>query len=522
MNSSKRKSIRRKSILRKSRARKSPVRKSRVNKSRIRKSRIRKSRIRKSRARKSRARKSSPQKSKSIRRKSIQGKSRARKSLSRKSKSIRRKSIRRKSRASKFYSPTEITDEDKKYLNKTYTPKITDEDLKFLNKKQHTVLKGMKEEEKRQRNLTIQRKREKVQTPMSKEEKDFFQPLVFNIYEKEEQTKEALNKLFEFYKDDRIKFVIEVFVKEINELKSRVFEIYESNEKEKKERLETLRREVLGKISNPTDVDRERINEIIEWLGIKLRPAIRLRERKRKRNIIHEEKNQPEYKQEIEREKVRNKEKIDSEKKRKLEAYGKKKILKKNYAYYNDFGGGKRDINVYGQELTGKGGDNYHCSLVNTTHNGKDIIVPHATFAKKDEDTYRKFDPSNVKGQYPYIHYHYGINPNRKEKDRFNKNTNRLVMNPSFWPIITEDPRFAYVNHEEYFDHLDSDSVDVSFIQFGSDILQNKLREKYKDCHEEFDRNQKHFKTLLDTNIVTFGQNKEDIEFASTGEKKIH
>jgi len=504
MNSSKRKSIRRKSIRRKSR-----------------KSRVRKS---KSIRRKSRARKSLPQKSKSIRRKS-----RARKSLPQKSnsksirrksirrKSIRRKSIRRKSRAPTYYSPTEITDEDKKYLNKTYTPKITDEDIKFLNKKQHTVLKGMKEEERRQRNLTIQREREKVQLPMSKKEKDFFQPLVFKIYEKEKQIKEELDKLFEFYKDDRIKFVIEVFVKEIDKLKPRVFEIYESNEKE---RLEALRSEALGKISNPTDIDRERINEIIEWLGIKLRPIISLSERKRKRNIIHEEKNQPEYKQEIEREKVRNKKKIDEEKKRKLEAYGKKKILKKNYAYYNEFDGGKRDINVYGQELTGKGGDNYHCSLVNTTHNGKKIIVPHATFAKIDEDTYKKFDPSNVKGQYPYIHYHYGINPNRKEKDRFNKNTNRLVMNPSFWPIITEDPRFAYVNHEEYFDHLDS--VNDSSIQFGSDILQNKLREKYKACHKEFDGNQTHFGTLLDTNIVTFGQNKEDIEFASTGEKKIH
>ena len=128
---------------------------------------------------------------------------------------------------------------------------------------------------------------------------------------------------------------------------------------------------------------------------------------------------------------------------------------------------------VYDEELTGRGRDNYHCSMM--TDKVGTISVPHATFAKYDPTNYTRYkgivDP-NTRHQ-DMIHYHYGINPHKGD------GRGNIIRGRSFWPRIRPDPKFAYEN-TDYPDPTVFTARRVG--HFASDILQQKLRDKYASC----------------------------------------
>jgi hypothetical protein len=238
-------------------------------------------------------------------------------------------------------------------------------------------------------------------------------------------------------------------------------------------------------------------------------------EEKIKRQIMDEEeatkreKEQKEKKQRVEQEREEAKRQYVPQKVEEIRFYtsptGRSEDIKnRNYSEF-DKTGGETDkygntTGIYLKELTRLGNtDNYHCSLINNYASSKDYIESkkypklttwmHSTFETYDPETVQS-SKSSKSGKTNTMHYHYGINPNRKNM------SDEVIERRSFWPKIKTDPKFAYQKEQDYLH---------TYGKHGSDIIQQKLREKYKECQNDTE--------ILGISTVNFGKDEIDVSF---------
>ena len=391
-------------------------------------------------------------KSKSIRRKSILRKSRVRKSIRRKSrvrksrvrkslarKSIRRKSksIRRKSRVGKYYSPNK----DKMYKDSM----DVDKDLPLW-----AVKHGDGERNNKKYKVTTDD--DPVQQPPVQ------QPLV---QQSSSSSSNHKRKIDEDNEEDIIRDEIR------NEIEKILIEYIscEIQPEDKETKIKELLKTYKAKIVNPEIKDK--IEEIIRNEQNKLYVKYVDELKELKEGICNAKIAQHQALINAERARV-NRARVNN-----TTNYNRNVRRINEVHNYGDPGIDFDRPRVYDEELTGRGRDNYHCSMM--TDKVGTISVPHATFAKYDPTNYTRYkgivDP-NTRHQ-DMIHYHYGINPHKGD------GRGNIIRGRSFWPRIRPDPKFAYEN-TDYPDPTVFTARRVG--HFASDILQQKLRDKYASC----------------------------------------